>query len=235
VLLWQANKQEFFGGNMHGLRSGTYLTVPPHLADGMAVLSKADAQRLVAEQWEAWQTLRRTPGGQQQVEPAEKEAVVLAKEPLPLPENPPPPAEAKPPQPAAAGPQTRNASAAMAPDMRFLLQRMEELLTQRFAQTDSQGGAVTFVSTTELQGALHVLEERLLQRVQESLQPFTEMQQDTVVLKRFASRGEQPTLLEQWLSSSSIVYILIVQNALLLLLAAGILWRWYRSRTGQHR
>jgi hypothetical protein len=231
VLLWQANKQEFFSNNMHGLRPGTYLTIPPNLVDEMAALSKAEAQRLVAEQWETWQTLRRAPGGQQQGGPAaEKEPVVLAKNPLPLPETPPPPVEAKPPQPAAVAPPTRDVTPVIAPDMRSLLQRVEELV-QRSAQAEHPGGAVTFVNSAELQGVLQTLEERLLQSVQESLKPIADMQQNTVVLNRFASQGEKPTLLEAWLPSSSMIYILALENALLLLLAGGILWRWYRSRT----
>ena len=72
VLIWQANKAQFAGGNMHGLQSGTYLVIPPTLAGDIATLSKAEAQRMVAEQWEVWQ--ERTIGGRQQGAPPRQEA-----------------------------------------------------------------------------------------------------------------------------------------------------------------
>jgi hypothetical protein len=37
-------------------------------------------------------------------------------------------------------------------------------------------------------------------------------------------------MLEQWLPASSMVYVLAVENALLLLLVGSLVWRWYRSR-----
>jgi Tfp pilus assembly protein FimV len=232
VLLWQANKQEFFGGNMHGLRAGAHLTVPPNLADGIGELSRAEAQRLVAEQWEGWQTLRRTPGGLQQIGPPEKGSAVSTRKPLAPPEGPPLPGEAKLPPPLTAGASAQTAPAALAgSDMEALVQRMETLLAQRLPQADTPGGTVTFVSATELQGALQTLEERLLQRMQELRPAVAETARDTVLLTRWASPGEAPTLMEQWLPMHTMVYVLVVESTLLLLLGGGFLWRWYRSRT----
>jgi hypothetical protein len=37
-------------------------------------------------------------------------------------------------------------------------------------------------------------------------------------------------VLEKWLPTNSMIYVLAAETALLLLLAIGILWRWYRSR-----
>ena len=43
VLLWQANKQEFAGGNLHGLRTGIFLTIPSDFADSLATLGGTEA------------------------------------------------------------------------------------------------------------------------------------------------------------------------------------------------
>jgi hypothetical protein len=58
VVLWRANKGQFQGGNLHGLPVGTFLEVPPDLAEHMTALRLAEAQAIVAEQWEEWRTLQ---------------------------------------------------------------------------------------------------------------------------------------------------------------------------------
>ena len=230
VLLWQANKAEFFGGNMHGVRPGTYLTIPPNLAERMATLSKAEAQRLVAEQWDEWQTLRRTPGGPPAGSPAEKAAVTLTKKAfsssdegdLPMPTS-----AARAPGKGVGGGQA--SPAIVGPDADSILQRVDELLSQRFAQVEAPGGAVTFVSTTEFQGALQGLEDRVLQRVQESITSGTQTP-STIVSGGFPPQPERSVFLEQWLSASAMAYMLVIENTLLLLFAGAMLWRWLRSR-----
>ena len=79
VLLWQANKQEFVAGNLHGLRAGMFLTIPSDFADNLAMLSRAEAQRLIAEQWESWQALRQATSGQQYAMQAREETAVVSR------------------------------------------------------------------------------------------------------------------------------------------------------------
>jgi hypothetical protein len=236
VLLWQANKPEFLGGNLHGLRTGTYLAVPANLAGEVTTMTRAEAQRIVAEQWDAWQALRQTAGGRQQIPPPEKEPVVLARKPSPpKPETTPSPAvapvaEGPPPPAAIALPAGNPLPVAGGADVRALLQRAEELLAQRTSQTSGVGDMLAFVKTAELQTALQGLEERIMQRLQEALKPVADAQRELSSFSRSAAALDKQTLLEQWLPTNSIAYVLMVENALLLLLAGGMLWRWYRSR-----
>lgn len=236
VLLWQANKPEFLGGNLHGLRTGTYLAVPANLAGEVTTMTRAEAQRIVAEQWDAWQALRQTAGGRQQITPPEKEPVVLARKPSPpKPETTPSPAvapvaEGPPPPAAIALPAGNPLPVAGGADVRALLQRAEELLAQRTSQTSGVGDMLAFVKTAELQTALQGLEERIMQRLQEALKPVADAQRELSSFSRSAAALDKQTLLEQWLPTNSIAYVLMVENALLLLLAGGMLWRWYRSR-----
>ena len=89
---------------------------------------------------------------------------------------------------------------------------------------------LAFVKTTELQTALQGLEERIMQRLQDSLKPVVDTQREFSSRSQSSSSLDKQTLLEQWLPTGSILYVLMVENALLLLLAGGMLWRWYRSR-----
>jgi pilus assembly protein FimV len=235
VLIWQANKSQFTGGNIHGLQSGTYLVIPPTLAEDIATLSKAEAQRLVAEQWDAWQ--ERTIGGRQQGPTARQEAVVLtqgAESPRPvvtsLVQEPSPASkkELASPTPVVL-PAAKSVPAANAADVQTVLQSLEAFLAQRLPQRGEAGQAAAFVSTTELQGAMQDLEGRLTQRLQEELQRTL----PAVPEARRTSQAravEEHTLLEQWFPASAMVYVLAVENALLLLLVGSLVWRWYRSR-----
>src|SRR5262249_40273471 len=56
VALWQSNKGQLLAGNLHGLQAGTFLEVPSNLAKGMATRRTAEAQEIVAKQWEEWNT-----------------------------------------------------------------------------------------------------------------------------------------------------------------------------------
>jgi pilus assembly protein FimV len=252
VLLWQANQEQFSGGNMHGLRSGVLLTVPTNFSDKIASMTRQEAQKVVAEQWETWQALRQAVSGQQavtaaQTEPSASAAIPATPAATPAPASTPPPprpsasvsvpaAEAS--TPAAPEPPARStvvlpAGQASAPahtaDVQTMLRGLEQLLAQRMPQTgDVPGPPQTFVKSTELQAALQGLEERLSQQLQETLQQVKATQRAT-------QRAAQPvvkqeTFLEQLLPQSSMLYVLVVENALLLLLAVAILWRWMRSR-----
>ena len=245
VLLWQANPDRFSGGNMHGLRSGVFLTVPPSLADKIASLTRQEAQKVVAEQWEAWQALRQAVSGQQVVAPTQAQtpaptetpatsvatsapvsvpaAVPVAEASTPSPPEPPPSRSTV---VLPAGPAAVPAQMA---EVQTMLRGLEQLLAQRIPQTgDASGPPQAFVKSTELQAALQGLEERLSQQLQATLQQVNATQ-------RAAQRAVQPiakqeTFLEQLLPQSSMLYVLVAENALLLLLAVGILWRWMRSR-----
>jgi Tfp pilus assembly protein FimV len=237
VLIWQANKAQFTGGNMHGLQYGAYLTIPPNLAEGIATLSKAEAQRLVAEQWEAWQMPQRAVGSRQPHNSSRQEPVVLTREPAParaaitaaVQES---PAAAKkvPIAPAAVVlPAPKPPPTDGAADMQTVSQGLETFLAQRLPPQGEAVQTASFVSAPELQGSLQEFEERLTRRLQEALQ-------QAAALAPEARRGrqapvvDQQSVLEQWLPASSMVYVLVVENALLLLLAGSIVWRWYRSR-----
>ena len=87
---------------------------------------------------------------------------------------------------------------------------------------------MAFVNATELQTALQGLEERLTQRLQESMRQVTESQKAVLVARQLPAT--QQTMLEQFIPANSMVYVLLVENALLILLAGGLLWRWLRSR-----
>jgi hypothetical protein len=236
VLIWQANKTQFAGGNMHGLQSGTYLAIPPTLPEEIATLSKAEAQRMVAEQWEAWQ--ERTTGGRQQGATPRQEPVVLAgaatsprpvvtplvKEPAPASKK-----ESAAPPPVVL-PAAKSVPAAGSADVQAVLQSLEAFLAQRLPQRGEAGQAAAFVSTTELQGAIQDLEGRLTQRLQEELQRTATAVPEARRTSQSSAVAKQ-TILEQWLPANSMVYVLAVENALLLLLVGSLIWRWYRSRS----
>lgn len=231
ILLWEANKMEFFGENMHGLRAGSSLAIPGGMAEGIAAMSRGEAQRLIAEQWDAWQALRRNGSAVAQVSPADKAAGLL-KKPPPLPDVMPlVNKEVSPPTPTVALASANQAGPGAGEDMRMLLRRLEDLLSQHFPQTQAPGGTVTFVSATELQGALQGLEERLLLRVQETLAPKTGLSRGTGGAPQMTPQDDDPALVAPWLPADAMVYVLVAESAVLLFFAAGMLWRWYRSRT----
>jgi Tfp pilus assembly protein FimV len=115
-------------------------------------------------------------------------------------------------------------------ELRSALQGLEELLARRLPQGQPGKEMTTFVSAAELQTALQGLEERLTQRLQESLAQVTIRQRQGPVINQASLPVEKSFLLEEWVSSNTMVYVLAVESAVLLLLAIGILWRWYRSR-----
>jgi Tfp pilus assembly protein FimV len=273
VLVWQANKHEFLSGNLHGLRKGMWLTIPPGFADSLATLGRAEAQRIVAAEWENWQALRQAASGQQDVtQTREEPAILVAKVASASDQTLPPseqeaPASEQPPTPkeklvaasevlstpsdqvpatgvsmpslpkekvtssaAVVLPAKSPLRAVEVTELRSALQGLEELLTRRLPQAEPGKDMTTFVSVTELQTALQGLEERLMQRVQDSLAQATVWQRRGPFIDQVSLPVEKASVLEAWLSSNTMVYVLAVESALLLLLAIGILWRWYRSR-----
>ncbi len=67
VALWRANKEQFQGGNLHGLPVGTFLVIPSDLTEHMAAMRLSEAQEIVAGQWEEWRTLQRSGLDKQRV------------------------------------------------------------------------------------------------------------------------------------------------------------------------
>jgi Tfp pilus assembly protein FimV len=273
VLVWQANKHEFLSGNLHGLRQGMSLTIPPDLPDNIATMGRTEAQHIVAAEWESWQALRQAAGGQQDVtktgqEPAAlpttvasaSEKIASPEEQVPTPHEQPPPSTEKQPSlldglstPAdkmpAAGvnmprlpkEQVTSAAEMVLPakgplrvvevtELRSALQGLEDLLARRLPKGEAGKDLPTFVNAAELQTALQGLEERLTQRLHESLAQATIRQRRGPVIDQASLPVEKSSLLEAWISSNTMVYVLAVESALLLLLTIGILWRWYRSR-----
>jgi Tfp pilus assembly protein FimV len=273
VLVWQANKSEFLSGNLHGLRKGMLLTIPSDFPANLSTMGRAEAQRVVAEEWENWQALRQAASGQQEVTKTREESAALpqkaalASEQMPSPgaqeptPNAPPAAPTEKPDSPAEGLSTPSdkipaagvsmphlskeqvtSSAAMVlpaksplrvvevAELRSALQGLEELLARRLPQGQAGKEMTTFVSAAELQTALQGLEERLTQRLQDSLAQVTIRQRQGPAINQASLPVEKSFLLQEWVSSNTMVYVLAVESAVLLLLAIGILWRWYRSR-----
>jgi Tfp pilus assembly protein FimV len=266
VLLWRANKQDFSGGNLHGLRTGMFLTIPADLADNFATLNRTEAQRIIAEEWDNWQALRQAAGGQQRVALAREEAAgvtrkvatsndkdLAASEKYPVLKE----KSSTPPEtlatassktlvagadiaavtkgkvvssPAVVLSPRKAGRAAEATELRSVLQGIEELLARRLPQTEGVSEVTSFVSTAELQTALKGLEERLVLRLHESVAQAPVPQQQLQPLSSAPVAAQGSSVLEKWLPTNSMIYVLAVENVLLLLLAIGILWRWYRSR-----
>lgn len=233
VSLWQANQTQFTGGNLHGLKSGTFLLLPSDLAARASAMTTEEAQRVVAQQWDVWQTLRRTIQGRQSAVPSRHTSIAQAVTPVqvlsvsmsdarasPAPETL-PSAEPSPMGPATVVlPNELQPATALPSDLRLVFRGLEEFLAQRLPQLEAEDHVPTTISSVELKTALQGLEDRLLQRFQTSVQQVTLTQQPP---------SSSPTLLEQLLPADSMVHVLVLENTLLLLVAAGVLWHWYRS------
>jgi pilus assembly protein FimV len=207
VALWQANKEQFQAGNLHGLLVGTFLEVPPDFAEHMATMPLSEAQAIIAEQWEEWRLLQRSGLSKQRVVVAAREtdapapgaakrdpvATAAAKR-----EAVTPPVEkiAEKPGPGSAMvlPVGKAGNMVSMAELHTVLQDLEERLMRRLtpttqAQPQEAQLPTAFVSTSELQASIQSLEERLTQRIQQMLSPTPEP----------AQVGQRP-LLQQMLS-----------------------------------
>ncbi len=219
VVIWQTNKHRFSHGNMHGLHVGAYLTIPTNLAQKLATLSKTEAQRIVAEQWEAWQTLQNVDLRRQRIalaRPQEKNAADT---------NPLPPSQT------VVLPPEGSSAAVSVTELRTALRSLEDRFIPQPVSGRRDQNPVGFVSSTELQMALQRLEERLMQRFQQTLvqaQAAPQPARSASVRVSSPSRATSPSeaSLQQILPATP--YILILENALLLLFAITLAWRWYR-------
>ena len=186
VALWRANKEQFQGGNLHGLPVGTFLVIPSDLAEHMAAIRLSEAQEIVAGQWEEWRTLQRSGLNKQRVivaahdadtpatesttrdltptEAAKPEATIPAEK----------TAEKPVPGPAVVLPVGKAGNMVSMAELQTVLQGLEERLMRRLTptgQSEMQEAKLptALVSAAELQASIQSLEERLTQRMQHML------------------------------------------------------------------
>lgn len=245
VAIWRANKGQFNGGNLHGLQIGTFLEIPPDLTENMAAIRLAEAQDVVASQWEDWQLLQRSGAGKQRSIAALRDA-----------ESPAPasgkrdtagkreaasvPAEKTPEKPNPAQPVVlpvgKNGNMVSMAELQTVLQGLEERLMRRLTPTAQVQDAKTpsaFVSATELQTSIQNLEERLTQRMQQMIVQTPEPVRVGQRPPPQASAGAQPAAMMETVPSPSLLlipYVLVLTNALLLLLVGVLVWLWLRRR-----
>jgi Tfp pilus assembly protein FimV len=182
VALWQANKGQFQGGNLHGLSVGTFLVIPSDLAENTAAMRLSEAQEIVAEQWEEWRTLQRSGLNKQPIIVAAHDADTPATESTPrdltTTEAAPPeamtPAEKTAEKPvsgqAVVLPVGKTGNMVSMAELQTVLQGLEERLMRRLTpigQSEIQEAKLpaVSVSTAELQASMQSLEERLMRRL----------------------------------------------------------------------
>jgi Tfp pilus assembly protein FimV len=251
VVLWRANKEQFHGGNLHGLPAGTFLAVPPDLAGSTAALRLAEAQEIVAEQWEEWRALQRAGLSKQRVMVEAHDTEISAT------------GSAKP-EPTIAEAAKREVTTAaeqaqevvlpvgkaenmvnMA-ELQTVLQGLEERLMRRLTptgqppelrpgQAEAQEARMTpaLVSASELQASIQSLEERLTQRMQQMMSQTPEpVRLGPWSPQQVFARAPSPLVVEavQPLSLLMVPYLLVATNVLLLLLVGALVWLWLRRR-----
>ena len=225
VRIWEHNQDRFVRGNLHGLPVGIDLDIPPHLGDSLKALSQREAQQIVAEQWELWR------------QPAEMVADAVDPNPTGASQAAPVPAPTAPlTEPAetlAFAPEPGDASPVNHATLEAVLQGFEKRLEQRLMLPRPQAKAanqatVTFVSANELQTALQGLEARIIQRLEHARRPAGAWRDDAA--SRAPVRVGMGTALASFFSADSWAYVFVAQNVLLLAVAVGLAWRWYRKR-----
>lgn len=251
VVLWRTNKGQFAGGNLHGLQVGAFLEVPSDFVESMATLRIAEAQEIVANQWEEWQTLQRLGGaGKQRViaardteanatAPGKREAAptgAAKREAAPAPVE--KTAEKSPAPQAVVLPVGKSGNLVSMAELQTVLQGLEDRLMRRLTPT-AQGQEIktssAFVSPAELQASIQSLEERLTQRMQQIL-----LQTSTPEPVRVGQRPSQLMLSASPLTPAVeatqpaslllVPYLLVLMNLLLLLLVGALVWFWLRRR-----
>jgi pilus assembly protein FimV len=256
VVLWRANKGQFQGGNLHGLPVGTFLEVPPDLAENMAALRLAEAQEIVAEQWEEWRTLQGSGLHKQRAivaaHAADTPATASSQQDFTTPEaatqEATTPAEKtaeqavlKTAEQAVSGqavvlPVAKAGNMVSMAELQTVLQGLEERLMQRLTPTgriEIQEAKLptALVNTAELQASIQSLEERLTQRMQQMLSQAPEpVRIGQPPLQQSLASAPAPAAAAQPVSMFPVPYLLVFTNALLLLLAGALLWLWLRRR-----
>ena len=250
VALWRVNKEQFQGGNLHGLPIGTFLVIPSDFAENMAAMRLSEAQEIVAEQWEEWRTLQRSGLNKQRVvvvahdadapatesttrdltttEAAKREAATPAEK----------TAEKPVPGQAVVLPVGKAGNMVSMAELQTVLQGLEERLMRRLTptgQTETQEARLptALVSTSELQASIQSLEERLTQRMQHMLSQTPEpVRVGQRPLQQTPASAQAPpaAAAAQPVALLLVPYLLVLTNALLLLLAGALLWLWWRRR-----
>jgi pilus assembly protein FimV len=255
VALWRVNKEQFQGGNLHGLSVGTFLVIPPDLTENIAAIQLSEAQEIVAEQWEEWRTWQRSgldkprvmvathdadtpaPASTKQdlttVEAVQSEVTTPAEK---IAEQ---PVEHSTPGPAAMVlPVGKVGHMVSMTELQTVLQGLEERLMRRLtptSQTEVQEAKLptALVNAAELQASIQSLEERLTQRLQHMLAQTPEpvrigqrpLQQTPVSPQAPVAAAAAQPV---WLLL--VPYLLVLTNALLLLLVGALIWFWWRRR-----
>ena len=255
VALWRSNKGQFFAENLHGLPAGVFLEVPSDLAESMAAMRTAEAQEIVANQWEEWHTPQRMGTGKPRViiahdteasaPPPGKRATVATASGKRAAAT--PPGEKTVEKPTASQavflPVGKHGNMVSMTELQTVLQGLEERLMRRLtptAQAQEVKSATAFVSTTELQASIQNLEERLTQRMQQMLSQTPTPEPVRVGQRPLqpASPPLQPTPaveVAQPVSVLMVPYLLVLTNALVLLLIGALVWLWVRRRDREER
>jgi pilus assembly protein FimV len=252
VALWRANKEQFQGGNLHGLSVGTFLVIPSDLAEHMAALRLSEAQEIVAEQWEEWRTpqhagLNKQPGivaehaadtpatgsttrdlTTTETEAAQREATTPAEK----------IAEKPVPGQAVVLPVGKAGNIVSMAELQTVLQGLEERLMRRLTPTGQPEMQevklpTALVSTADLQASMQSLEERLTQRMQQMLSQIPEpvrIGQRPLQQTPASAPAPQATAAAQPVSLFLGPYMLVLTNALFLLLGGVLIWLWLRRR-----
>lgn len=235
VVTWQTNPSQFSSGNMHGLMSGQNLHFPPDLEQAIATLDVREAQRIIAEQWEAWQTLQHVEltkdddnvpltqmTAEGEVLSAQNETSAAATTVMLPTQQPSTPVHAA--------------------DLQAVLKGLEDRLAQRLSVSSvvsaepTETTTLPFVNTAELQTSLRSMESRLLEQLQRTILPHIQVEGAPALLQSkqlVPSLQDVKTFVAPLSSTNTLLYVLIGQNMLLFLLAVGFAWGWYRSRKQQ--
>lgn len=162
VRIWEHNRARFIRGNLHGLQIGEYLEIPQDLRHSLSKLSQGEAQQIVAAQWDQW----RKPA-QMVVASAAAKAVGIGKTGAPTPVKP----VTQPSESVAFASEPEVTAPVNMATLEEVLQGFERRLAQRLSLPDptaeaTDGHAITFVSTDELQTAIQGLEARLIRQLE---------------------------------------------------------------------
>lgn len=259
VALWRANKGQFFAGNLHGLQVGTLLEVPSDLAEHMAAMRIAEAQEIVANQWEEWNTPQHMGTGKQRAivargtearapTPGKREVAATASGKRAAATPPAKPTAEAPTAPPAAPqevvlPVGKHGNLVSMTELQTVLQGLEERLMRRLtptAQAQEVKSPMAFVSTMELQASIQHLEERLTQRMQHLLAqtpPPEPVRVGQRPVQPAPPVTQRPPTVDTAPSGSVLMvpYLLVLTNILGLCLIGGLVWFWVRRRDREER
>lgn len=225
VRIWEHNENHFVRGNLHGLRVGVYLQIPPDLPDSLPQLSPREAKQMVADQWDTWRKPAKMVVASAAPSNPKREAVAAPAPAVPQPQAP----------ESVVFPSREDVTSPVnMATLESVLQGFEKRLAQRLslpaADTEApEAQAITFVSTDDLQTAMQGLEARLIAQLKTGPR-FAGTLPPASAAREPSLRVGMETALASFLAADSFIYVFIVQNVILLLIAAGMAWRWLRKR-----